>query len=177
MAGLVRDVSDFMTQEELSMNPEKGIKAYNKRLAKIYLEEEAVGGLPMNMENFHLFDTEHRSSFPLDIAFHAARLSAGDKAEKYLYNLRRATILYGKQTTKFEELAEVARQTGIDERKFTENFKNGNAEAAFKKDLQFARSLKIRTLPSYLIKTEKSSLLVCSMPSYDEFLVLVEKAG
>lgn len=99
-----------MTRSELAMPPEEGISAYNKRLAGIYLEEEPIGGLPMNMHDFHLFDNWHRSSFPLDIAFHAARLAAPDKAEKYLYALRRATILYGKQTTLTEELANVAKR-------------------------------------------------------------------
>lgn len=177
MAGLVRDVSDFMTSFELAMTPEEGIKTYNKRLAGIYLEEQPIGGLPMNMKDFRLFDKDHRSSFPLDIAFHAARLAAPDKSEKYLYALRRATILYGKQTTKTEELVNVAKGVGIYGDRFLEYFNNGMAETAFRNDLKLTKSLGIRRLPSYLIKTDVSSILICSMPSYNEFLTLINQAG
>lgn len=176
MAGLVRDVSDFMTPFELAMPPEEGIRLYNKRLAGIYLGEEPIGGLPMNMEGFHLFDEDHRSSFPLDIAFHAARLAAPDKSEKYLYALRRATILYGRQTTKSDELVNVAKEAGIDENLFLEYFSNGQAETAFRNDLKLTQSLGIRRLPSYLIKTDVSSILICSMPSYNEFITLINQA-
>ena len=36
MAGLVRDVSDFMLPSELSLPAAEGIRQYNKRLAGIY---------------------------------------------------------------------------------------------------------------------------------------------
>ena len=68
MSVLVRDVSDFMLPEELALEPEDGIRAYCKRLAQIYKSEEAIGGLPINMDGFRLFDTEHRSSKPLCLA-------------------------------------------------------------------------------------------------------------
>ena len=54
MSLLVRDVSDFMTSRERTMEPEAGIRAYNARLAQIYKSEEAIGGLPINMDGFCL---------------------------------------------------------------------------------------------------------------------------
>ena len=48
MAGLVGDVSEFMITSELELGPEEG---------------------------FHLFDAEHRSSYPLCIAYKAAQLA------------------------------------------------------------------------------------------------------
>lgn len=74
MGLLVRDVSDFMTPEELALKPEEGISLYCKRLARIYKSEESIGGLPINMEGFCLFDKEHRSSNPLNLAYKAAQL-------------------------------------------------------------------------------------------------------
>ena len=65
MGGLIQDVSDFMFPDELALPAEEGILVYNRRLAQIYLDEESIGGLPMNMDGFHLFDAEHRSSYPL----------------------------------------------------------------------------------------------------------------
>lgn len=50
MSGLVRDVSDFMVPEEKALPAEEGIRLYNRRLARIYKGEEAIGGLPINMD-------------------------------------------------------------------------------------------------------------------------------
>ena len=90
MVVLVRDVSDFMTAEECSLAPHEGLARYNERLAGIYLSEEPLGGLPMNMEGFRLFDERHRSSEPLCLAFEAVRLVAPRRAEAFLRAVRRA---------------------------------------------------------------------------------------
>ena len=55
MGVLVRDVADLMMPDELALPEVEGIEAYNKRLAKIYLDEVSIGGVPMNMEGFRLF--------------------------------------------------------------------------------------------------------------------------
>lgn len=68
------------------------------------------------------------------------------------------------------------KDVGIDVDTFLEYFNNGKAETAFHKDLNLAQSLGIHTLPSYLIETKVSSVLVCSMPSYNEFLDLIKRA-
>jgi len=62
MGLLVRDVSGFMTREERAMEPAAGIRRYCERLAKIYKSEQSIGGLPINMDGFCLFDENHRSS-------------------------------------------------------------------------------------------------------------------
>ena len=175
MAGLVRDVSDFMTPEELAMEPEEGIKAYCARLAEIYKSEEYIGGLPIHMDGFHLFDSTHRSSWPLDIAFKAAALTAPEKAERFLYNLRYATIVETRQTTRTDELLRVAEETGIDKGPFLEAFQNGAAEAAFLEDLRDTRSLGIRGLPAYLIEYEDKALLVRSPGEYETFTALIDR--
>ena len=54
MSGLVRDVSDFMLPEELALPADEGIRVYNRRLARIYKDEESIGGLPINMDGFAL---------------------------------------------------------------------------------------------------------------------------
>lgn len=85
MSGLVRDVADFMLPQELALPAEDGIRVYNKRLAQIYKSEESIGGLPINMEGFHLFDADHRSSYPLCIAYKAAQLCDPVKADEFCF--------------------------------------------------------------------------------------------
>lgn len=175
MSGLVRDVSDFMTTEERMLPAKEGIRQYNSRLAGIYLDEIPVGNLPMNMENFHLFDPEHRSSWPLDIAFEAVRLINPNKADEFLYALRQTTILEGKQTTKTEVLADVAESVGVDRKVFLDCFEDGRAEECFREDLDMARMYQVHSLPSYLIRGEEKEVLINGMPDFRQFQELINK--
>ena len=166
MAGLVRDMSDFMTQEECSLGPEEGIWRYCARLAGIYKSEEAIAGLPIRMEGFHLFDAEHRSSYPLCIACEAAKLTDPGRAEAFFYRLRYATIAETRQTTREEELARVARLSGLEEDVFLRHFRGG-AEAAFRADLALTRSAGIRGLPMCLVQYENRRARISPLNGYD----------
>ena len=75
-----------------------GIVLYCKRLAKIYEDEEQLSGMPICMSGFCLFDEEHTTSMPLDLAYKAVQLTAPDKAERFLYLLRYATIVNTRPT-------------------------------------------------------------------------------
>ena len=152
MSGLVRDVADFMLPQELGLPAEEGIRVYNKRLAQIYKNEEIIGGLPINMEGFHLFDAEHRSSYPLCIAYKAAQLADPAKADAFLLKLRRATIVETRQTTRTDELVAVAMEAGLDTEEFLRYFENGSAAKAFEEDLRLRHALNIHSLPTCLIE-------------------------
>lgn len=174
MSVLVRDVADFMTPEEVSLPPEEGIKRYNKRLAGIYKREESIGGLPINMDGFCLFDTEHRSSKPLCLAYKAAQLSDPDKVDAFLTALRHATVLDCRPTTHLEEIMKVVTHTGIDEKTFRSHFQDGSAEAALKKDSAFTQSLQIHSLPTYLIQHGDKALLMQSF-QYRDFVDVIDQ--
>lgn len=175
MSGLVRDVSDFMLPEERALPAEEGIRLYNRRLARIYKGEEGIGGLPINMDGFHLFDGNHRSSYPLCIAYKAVELCCPEKAFPFLLKLRRATIVETRQTTRTDELISVAGETGLDKAQFRRAFEDGRAAAAFQKDLELTRSLGIRQLPTFLIQYGEKAVLVNGMTSYDAFVNMIDK--
>ncbi len=174
MSLLVRDVSDFMLPEERAMEPESGIRRYCRRLAQIYKDEESIGGLPINMEGFCLFDPEHRSSRPLCLAYKAAQLTDSDKAETFLIALRHATVRDCRPTTHFDEILTVVRKVGISEDAFVLHYQDGSAEAALEKDLAYTRSLGIRSLPAYLIQYSNQALLMQSF-DYQDFIAAISK--
>lgn len=168
MSVLVRDVSDFMLPEERAMPPEAGIRRYCARLADIYKSEVAIGGLPINMDGFCLFDEEHRSSRPLCLAYKAAQLTDPDKADAFLMALRHATVRYGRPTTRDEEIRRVVRAAGIDEAVFMRHCRDGSAEAALEQDLAFSQRLGIHSLPAYLLQYGSEALLIQSF-DYKDF--------
>ena len=110
MSLLVRDVRDFMLSQERAMEKKAGIETYCKRLAKIYEDEEQISGMPICMSGFCLFDEEHTTSMPLDLAYKAVQLTAPDKAERFLYLLRYATIVNTRPTTHFDEILRVVKR-------------------------------------------------------------------
>jgi len=171
MSLLVRDVSDFML-------PGETIPQYNSRLAKIYESEQSVGGLPIHMPDLRLFDEEHRTSLPLNLAYKAAQLTDADRADRFLWNLRYATVVDVLPTTHFDEILKVVRETEIDEDEFTRHYEDGSAQAALEQDLALEQKLNIHSLPAFLISYGEKAALVSNLIGYDDFVsVIAELTG
>ena len=103
------------------------------------------------MDGFCLFDKEHRSSKPLNLAYKAAQLASPETADTFLIALRHATVLDCLPTTHFDIIMKIVRDAGVDEESFVRHYQDGSAETALNEDLAFARRLGIHSLPAYLI--------------------------
>jgi len=129
MGLLAPSIEPFMTREERALPPDEGFTRYNKRLAGIYKEEEAIAGMPINMGGFRLFTSEHRSTLPLNLAYEAARLLDERRAERFLYRLRYATVVECRPTLEEAEMLRAAALVGYEVPCFREAM--GSAEALF----------------------------------------------
>ena len=118
---------------------------------------------------FCLFDPEHRSSRPLNLAYKAAQLTEPAKADVFLTELRHATVLDCRPTTHFDEILCVVRKVGITEKTFVQHYQDGSAEAALEEDLAFTHRLGVRSLPAYLIQYGYASLMLQSF-EYRDFV-------
>ena len=166
MCVLVKDVYDLVSQSDLSVSKELAIKNYNTKLAKIYESEEAISGMPIIMNNFQLFSVDNTSSLPLNLAYKAVQL---------LYNLRYATIVECRPTTRTEEILKDVRATGINEEEFLRHFNGDTAQSELNVDLQFAQRLSIRTLPAYLIEYDGEGALFQELLGYEAFVKIIYK--
>lgn len=174
MSGLVRNVYELITPDELKFGREAAIKLYNARLAEIYRTEENLGSLPINMTGFSLFSTTETSSDPLNIAYKAAQIVDSTKSAEFLYRLRYATIVECRPTTKLAEILKVVEKTGLDVKKFLAAYNDG-AEKNFQADLQICRRLGIHSLPSYLIQFKSQGALVQNLIGYETFVQIFDE--
>lgn len=124
-----------------------------------------------------MFDTERRSYYPLCAAYKAARLADPEKTDAYLYRLRRATILEGRQTTLDEELISIAAEVGIDRSLFRQRYTDESAQAAFRKYLEYTRSLGIRGLPACLVQCGNQAALLSGMSGFHGFVKTIDRLG
>ncbi|MBR3080463.1 MAG: DsbA family protein [Prevotella sp.] len=175
MGLLVRNVYELCDCNELAQSPALGLHHYNARLAKIYENEESISGMPINMDGFCLFSTEETSSLPLNLAYKAAQLTAPELADRFLYNLRYATIVDTRPTTKLEEILKVVRQTGINEKQFLQHYQDSSAEAAMDSDLTRMHALGIHTLPAYLLQYDGKQMVIKRLIGYDTFVAAIRQ--
>ena len=169
MSLLIRDVYEFVDPDDLKFGKEVAIKNYNARLAEIYRTEENLGGLPINMDGFELFSVNETSSRPLNLAYKAAQIVDAEKADRLLYNLRYATIVECRPTTRLQEILKVVVKSGLDVKKFLAAYNDGRAEKNLQSDLQICRRLGIHSLPSYLIQYKSQGALAQSLLDYKTF--------
>ena len=127
------------------------------------------------MKGFQLFDAEHRSSWPLDIAYEAAKLTEPEKAKAFFRNLQYATIVETRQTTKEEEILRVAGKSGLNGKSFLQALHDGSAEEEFHKDLAYTRSLGICSLPAFDIQYGDKTVLIKSLISYEIFTEIINR--
>ena len=170
MALLVGDVYAFVHPNDLRFGRAEALRRYNKRLAGIYKDEESIGGLPINMDGFCLFDEAHPSSLPLNLAFKAVEQFAPEKAEQFLYLLRYATIAETRPTTHFDEILRVVKQCGLSETEFTDAFHSEVVRRALEADIQAHRSLNVFSLPTYVLEYGDRTMVIPRLLGYDDFV-------
>lgn len=167
MGLLVPDVMRLVDPLDRSLGDAVAIERYDERLAQTYLGEEPIGGIPIVMEGFHLFSDKERSTMPLCLAYEAARLVAPDRADRFLYALRYATIAETRPTTRLDEILSVAGKTGIHPEALKAQMESSAARDALSEDLSLALRLGIHTLPTVVLTCEENGLIVSGLARYD----------
>jgi len=175
MSGLVRNVYDFVDQEDLTVSKEYALEKYRLKLAEIYKSEEDITGMPINMTDLQLFTTEYTSSIPLNLACKAVQLADSSKADHFLYNIRFATIVECRPTTRLEEILAVVKDSGVSADKFLKHYEDGSALAAMNDDFMLRQSLGVRGLPAYLFEYNGKRTLVNGVIGYEQFRTMIRK--
>lgn len=149
MGGLVEDIRNFRDD----VNDIGGdIKNTNKSIAKHWVEASHRHKMPVCVEGFKLFSDKYFSSYPANIAYHAAKLQSEKLANKYLRRIREAVATEACQVTNKDVLIELASDVGLKVGAFIQAMEDGTAERLFQEDLHFTRSQRVYGFPSFLIR-------------------------
>lgn len=167
MSLLVDDVYRFCNPNDLLISKEYALKRYLPKLASIYKEEESISGLPINMDSFHLFDKDHTSSLPLNLAYLAVKLMAPNKTKDFLRALRRKTVVETKQTTDINVILEVVNDLNINKESFLKAYYSSEVKQMLHDDLSLRNKYQIYSLPSYLIRYKKQEILLLGFCYYE----------
>lgn len=173
MSVLVRDVADFVDPDDLPKGLPVAIRRYLPRLAAIYLQEEPIGGMPIRMDGFALFDEHHTSSLTLCLAVEAARLADPGRADAFLYALRRATIAETRPTTRLDELLAVVADSGIDRETFLSHFNGGTALAALSREERFVRGAGLMGLPATIVEYGGEVMLMPGVLTWERAMAAI----
>ena len=115
------------------------------------------------------------SSYPPSIAYKAAELQGGEKAERFMRRMREMVFMEKKNIARLEVQLEAAAQLGLDTPKLKDDI-NGAANALFNADLALARALGVRGFPSMFFSNENGERqLVYGSRPYSTFEDAVKK--
>lgn len=171
--GLVEDIRNYRDD----VNDIGGdIKKTNQNIAKHWLEAAKQHKMPVCVEGFKMFSEKFYSSYPANIAYHAAKIQSEKLANKLLRRMREAAATEGSQITNPKVLIELASEVGLKVGAFIHDFEDGPAERLFHEDLLFTRTNRIYGFPSFLIRNNYNgkSLILRGYQDYSSIKEVLE---
>lgn len=155
MGGLVKDISDFYDAANDIGGPE-----FYKQVAKHWLEASERHGMPVYDRIWYEMADEFRSTYPASLAYKAAQLENGRKADRFLRKMREGAAALGKMIHRSDVQLEMAGAVGLDGRMLKGNLESGAAEREFRKDLADAVERGARGFPTFLFRSRTDEVLV-----------------
>lgn len=173
MGGMVRDLSDFDDEE----NGIGGGDAdtINAQLREHLAESTAVHHMPVAVDKYHLFSERFNSSFPQNIAYKAAQIAAPDMADSFLRRIREATLTEGAVTGDYEVLDKLAEEFGLPMDAYREALKSGEAEKAFKSDVDEAIAAKVQVFPTVTLTVNGKEETFGGYYTFDDYVARIRK--
>lgn len=157
------------------------------QMGPVWLHAKYMSGTYINDRLW--FTDPPASSYPACVAVKSAGMQSAVAEEQYLYKLREAALVKGKNIAKKEVLLEVARElqdalpAAFNYDLFLNQLRSTEVSDKFKNDLEQVRLCGISRFPSLLIRVEgkEQSVILTGSRPYDAVMAtietLVEKTG
>ena len=175
MGGLVEDIRNFYDAHNAIGGTD--IAATNAAIIAHWREASARHKMPVTSGAFCLLSEQYPSTWPQNIAYKAAQIAAPEHAEAFLRNMRVATALHGKITSKTDTLVEIASETGMDIAAFINALDSQQVKDAFQQDRQLIAQLGVNGFPASLIQYKDNSVLLKGYQSLENFQAVIKMLG
>lgn len=175
MGGLVEDIRHFYDAHNAIGGTD--IDATNASIIAHWREASARHKMPITSGAFCLLSEQYPSTWPQNIAYKAAQIAAPELAHTFLRNLRVATALHGKITSKAETLIEIASETGMDIAAFITALDSQQAKDDFQQDRQLIAQLGVNGFPAFLIQYNDKSILLKGYQTLENFKAVIKALG
>ncbi len=172
MGGLVEDITTLF--DDLA-SADDVVERANERLHRNRIAASSRHGMPVSAECVNLFSREQPSSFPQNIAYEAAKRQDPVAAKRFLRRIREAAFAEARPTARIDVLIELAAETGLDVAEFVDEYTHGNAQADFMQDRTKCRRNGITGFPSYLIKSEQTSIILGGYQNLGTFHTIIRR--
>ena len=172
MGGLVEDINTLFDTD--GNNPH-AIENANTRIRENWVAAAKRHGMPISEGNIDLYTERYTSSFPQNIAYEAAKRINPQKAKHFLRRIREATFTEGKRTSQIDVLVELAAESDINPAQFIDEYTYGDAQADFMQDRMTCRRNGITGFPSYLIKSQDTSIILGGYQNLTTFHNIIKR--
>ncbi len=150
MGGLVDDIKTFSDPSN-----QIGGETMFDQIADHWEEASSIHGMPVEANIFRELKDKFRSTHPANIAYKAAQLQDKELADKFLRRLREAAAAESKEIHRTEVQLDLAKEVGLDPKKFLEAIESGHANDNFLEELKEVRSQGITGFPTFKISNQK----------------------
>ena len=150
------------------------------QMGPVWLHAKYTSGTYINDRLW--FTDPPASSYPACVAVKSAGMQSAPAEERYLYKLREAALVNGKNIARKEVLLEVARElqyelpASFDYNLFLKQLTTQEVSNQFKADLEQVRLCGISRFPSLLIRIEgeKQSVILTGNRPYEAIMATIE---
>lgn len=172
----VYDLVDLPVLEKYGKNV--ALNQYWAKLMQIYLQEESIAGMPIQMgQNERLFDAKHSSSIPLNKGLRAISNHNAKLENQVLYEMQYATVVDNYQTNDIDYLVKLAESFGVKSAEFMNRYQADKMGMNLGKELQVLSQLNIKQMPAYIVTYDDKSYIINGLPKYVDWLNIISEVS
>ena len=150
------------------------IELSNRNIHKAWCEASAVHGMPVCERGFRLFDEEHRSTAPQNLAYITACIykeKSGDKrglcSARFLRRLQEATAVDALLTCDSGVLADLSAALGYEPSCFNDIMRSREVQRLFDDGKERMRHYDVHSFPTYLLQYKGTEMLLRGFTTFD----------
>lgn len=127
-------------------------------------------GMPFDLTHMKSMEVRDFTTYPMSLAYEAAKLADPEKADSFLSRERQATHADNLNTSDYDVLRKLAGEEHVDLEQYDVHMSDGSAEAALQADISECRSAGAQGFPTLLFEYGGKSGVTCGYQTYERLV-------